>query len=60
MPDVQVTQDPFAVYAIVGLIAGAAVLALLLASPVIARVPKVRSRDDGASDRSPHMTERRR
>jgi len=41
MPQVQVTQDPVAVFVIVALIGGAALLALLFAGPWTARVPTV-------------------
>ncbi|HEY5520589.1 MAG TPA: hypothetical protein VIK08_08025 [Candidatus Limnocylindrales bacterium] len=45
MPQVQVTQDPLAVVLIVGLIAAAAIVALLVAGPWSARVPSLPSVD---------------
>ena len=46
MPQVQVTQDPLAVVLIVGLIAAAAIVAVLFAGPWSARVPSLPSVDE--------------
>jgi len=56
MPQVQVTQDPVAVFAIVGLIGGAAILALLVSSPWLVRMPRLPQATDQPPGRQPMTT----
>jgi hypothetical protein len=53
MPQVQITQDPVAVFVIVALIGGAALIALLFAGPWTARAPTVpRTEPEASADGS--------